>query len=256
MSYQRFFRRYLHLAGMTGTAREVAAELWSIYGLEVVPIPTHAPVQRLAAGERIFVTADEKWQAVVERVQALHQAGRPVLLGTGSVADSEHVGRLLTAQGLPHRILNARQDRREAEIVARAGQPGAITVATNMAGRGTDIGLAPGVVERGGLHVLAAVRNEARRVDRQLFGRCGRQGDPGSFEVMLSLEDDLLKKYLPRTLIGVVQRLARWRMPVIGKLAMRLTQLLVERHHARQRRNLVQLDQQLKETLAFSGPME
>jgi preprotein translocase subunit SecA len=172
------------------------------------------------------------------------------------VADTEHVGRLLAEQGLPHRILNARQDRCEAEIIARAGQPGAITVATNMAGRGTDIGLAPGVVERGGLHVLAAVRNEARRVDRQLFGRCGRQGDPGSFEVMLSLEDDLLKKYLPRTLTRAVQRFARWRMPVFGKLAVRLTQLLVERHHARQRRNLVQLDQQLKETLAFSGPLE
>jgi preprotein translocase subunit SecA len=256
MSYQRFFRRYLHLAGMTGTAREVAAELWSIYGLEVVPIPTHAPVQRQAGGERIFVMAGEKWQAVVERVQALHQAERPVLLGTGSVADSEHVGRLLAEIGLPHQILNARQDQREAEIIARAGQPGAITVATNMAGRGTDISLARGVVERGGLHVLAAVRNEARRVDRQLFGRCGRQGDPGSFEVMLSLEDDLLKKYLPRTLIRAVQRFARWHLPVIGKLAMRLTQLLVERHHARQRQNLVQLDQQLKETLAFSGPME
>jgi preprotein translocase subunit SecA len=256
MSYQRFFRRYLHLSGMTGTAREVADELWSVYGLEVVRIPTHAPVQRQAGADRIFVTARDKWQAVVERVHELHRAGRPVLLGTGSVADSEHVGQLLEASGLPHRILNARQDQREAEIIARAGQPGAITVATNMAGRGTDISLAPGVVERGGLHVLAAVRNEARRVDRQLFGRCGRQGDPGSYEAMLSLEDELLKKYLPRALIVVMQRSARWRMPCSWNPVMRLTQLRVERHHARQRRNLVQLDQQLKEMLAFSGPLE
>jgi preprotein translocase subunit SecA len=256
MSYQRFFRRYLHLSGMTGTAREVTPELWSVYGLEVVPIPTHAPVQRQAGIDRVFVTASDRWQAVVGRVQELHQAGRPVLLGTGSVADSEHVAQLLEENGLSHQILNARQDKREAEIIARAGQPGAITVATNMAGRGTDISLAPGVVECGGLHVLAAVRNEARRVDRQLFGRCGRQGDPGSYEAMLSLEDDLLKKYLPRTLIKIMQRSARWRMPVPWKAVMRLTQLLVERHHARQRRNLVQMDQQLKETLAFSGPLE
>jgi preprotein translocase subunit SecA len=256
MSYQRFFRRYLHLSGMTGTASEVADELWSVYGLEVVRIPTHAPVQRQAGKERVFVTAHEKWQAVVERVKELYESGRPVLLGTGSVADSEHVSQLLEERGLPHQTLNARQDKREAEIIARAGQPGAITVATNMAGRGTDISLAPGVVECGGLHVLAAVRNEARRVDRQLFGRCARQGDPGSYESMLSLEDDLLKKYLPRALTVVMQRSARWRVPFSWKPVMRLTQLMVERHHARQRRNLVRMDQQLKETLAFTGPLE
>ena len=256
MSYQRFFRRYLHLSGMTGTASEVADELWSVYGLEVVRIPTHAPVQRQAGKDRVFVTAHEKWQAVVERVKELYASGRPVLLGTGSVADSEHVSRLLAASGLPHQTLNARQDKREAEIIARAGQLGAITVATNMAGRGTDISLAPGVVERGGLHVLAAVRNEARRVDRQLFGRCARQGDPGSYESMLSLEDALLKKYLPRTLIMVMQRSARCRVPFSWIPVMRLTQLAVERHHARQRRNLVRMDQQLKETLAFTGPLE
>jgi preprotein translocase subunit SecA len=256
MSYQRFFRRYLHLSGMTGTAREVAAELWSVYGLEVVRTPTHAPVQRKAGTDRIYVTAGDKWEAIVERVSELHQAGRPALLGTGSVADSEHVGQLLAETGLPHRILNARQDQREAEIIARAGQPGAITVATNMAGRGTDISLAPGVVDRGGLHVLAAVRNEARRIDRQLFGRCGRQGDPGSFEAMLSLEDDILKKTLPRSLMYVLQVMARWHFPVPGKLLMRMTQRIVERHHAKRRRNLLQLDQQLKETLAFSGPLE
>ncbi|MGB5718228.1 MAG: preprotein translocase subunit SecA [Gammaproteobacteria bacterium] len=256
MSYQRFFRRYLHLSGMTGTASEVADELWSVYGLEVVRIPTHAPVQRQAGADRVFVTAAEKWQAVVERVKELYESGRPVLLGTGSVADSEHVSQLLEENGLPHQTLNARQDKREAEVIARAGKPGAITVATNMAGRGTDISLAPGVVERGGLHVLAAVRNEARRVDRQLFGRCARQGDPGSYESMLSLEDDLLKKYLPRTLTVVMQRSARWRMPLSWNPVIRLTQLMVERHHARQRRNLVQLDQQLKETLAFTGPLE
>jgi preprotein translocase subunit SecA len=256
MSYQRFFRRYLHLSGMTGTAREVVGELWSVYRLEVVKIPTHAPVQRKAGTDRIYATAADKWQAIVERVSELHQAGRPVLLGTGSVADSEHMGRLLTERRLPHTILNARQDGREAEIIARAGEPGAITVATNMAGRGTDIGLAPGVVELGGLHVLSAVRNEARRIDRQLFGRCGRQGDPGSFEAMLSLEDDILKKTLPRSIRYVLQAMKRWYMPIPAKLLMRMTQRIVERHHAKARRNLLRLDQRLKETLAFSGPLE
>ncbi len=256
MSYQRFFRRYLHLSGMTGTAREVAGELWSVYRLEVVKIPTHAPVRRQAGTDRIYVTAADKWQAVVERVSELHQAGRPVLLGTGSVADSEHVGRLLVEKCLPHRILNARQDKREAEIIARAGQRGAITVATNMAGRGTDISLALDVVALGGLHVLAAVRNEARRIDRQLFGRCGRQGDPGSFEAILSLEDDILKKTLPRSISYVLQMMKRCYLPVPSKLVMGLSQRIVERHHARSRQNLLQLDQRLKETLAFSGPLE
>jgi preprotein translocase subunit SecA len=256
ISYQRMFRRYLHLSGMTGTAREVAAELWSVYELEVIPVPTHAPVQRIAGRDRVYPTASAKWQAVVGRVRELHELQRPVLLGTPSVADSEHLSRLLHSQGLQHTVLNARQDRPEAEIVATAGQPGAITVATNMAGRGTDIHLAPQVTESGGLHVIAASRNEARRIDRQLFGRCGRQGDPGSFEAILSLEDDILKKYLLQSLINAVQACIRWGLPVPGRLFTGIAQRVAERHHARRRRSLIELDQRLKETLAFSGPQE
>ena len=256
ISYQRMFRRYLHLSGMTGTAREVSAELWSVYGLEVFQVPTHAPVRRRADRERVYPTVAAKWQAVAERVRELHQSKRPVLLGTPSVADSERLSRLLHAQGLKHAVLNARQDKPEADIVANAGQPGAITVATNMAGRGTDIHLAPQVAEYGGLHVIATSRNEARRIDRQLFGRCGRQGDPGSFEPILSLEDEILKKYLPQALITALQTCNRWHLPVSGSLFTRIAQYVAERHHARRRRRLMELDQRLKETLAFSGPQE
>jgi len=230
--------------------------LWSVYGLGVFPVPTHVPVRRRADRERVYPTVAAKWQAVAERVRELHQSQRPVLLGTSSVADSEHLSRLLRAQGLKHAVLNARQDEPEAEIVAKAGQPGAITVATNMAGRGTDIHLAPQVVESGGLHGIATSRNEARRFDRQLYGRCGRQGDPGSFEPILSLEDEILKKYLPQALITALQTCIRWRLPVPGGLFTRIAQFVAERHHARRRHRLMELDQRLKEVLAFSGPQE
>jgi preprotein translocase subunit SecA len=153
-------------------------------------------------------------------------------------------------------VLNARQDGQEAGIIARAGQAAAVTVATNMAGRGTDIKLQQGVVECGGLHVIAADRNEARRIDRQLFGRCGRQGDPGSFEAILSLQDALLKKHFPPTLTVLTRVLARLGIPVPGLLMMRIAQRLAERHHAKLRRNLLNVDKKLKENMAFSGPIE
>lgn len=259
LSYQRFFRRYLRLAGMTGTAREVAGELWSVYRLAVVPIPTHRPLQRRAPPGGVYKTAESKWKAIVERITGLHEAGCPVLVGTRSVAASEHLSERLAADGLTHQVLNARQDREEAEIIARAGEPGRITVATNMAGRGTDIRLAPGVSALGGLRVIATERHEARRIDRQLFGRCGRQGDPGSYEAIVSLEDEIVSLYAGNFWRWLALRAgreetlsSRW----ISRLVFWRAQRAAERLHSRMRRNLLKHDERLETTLAFTGRRE
>jgi preprotein translocase subunit SecA len=255
ISYQRFFRRYLLLAGMTGTAREVCGELWSVYHLGLVRIPTNRPLRRRRLGGSVFRGADAKWSAVVEQIDALHGRGRPVLVGTTSVGASEHLSGLLGAAGIPHRVLNARQDRDEAETIAEAGQPGAVTVATNMAGRGTDIKLGPGVAELGGLHVIATERHEAGRIDRQLYGRCGRQGDPGSFQYLVSLEDGLITQSPWRGLVPYVPALGR-RTGMFGRLLVRWAQRSAERRHGRIRRQLLRLDEQMGRMLAFSGRME
>ena len=259
ISYQRFFRRYLRIAGMTGTAREVARELWAVYRLPLVTIPTNRPVRRERIPGQVHVTAREKWAAIVEAVRRFHVAGRPVLVGTRSVAASEHLSELLKSEGLPHRVLNARQDQEEAEVIANAGTAGCITVATNMAGRGTDIRLAPGVAEAGGLHVLATERHDARRIDRQLFGRGGRQGDPGSFQSIVSLEDEVIHEIFGDRLV----RLARWLWrrpgPIQSALAERLVtfaQRVAESHHAGIRRQLLRADDQLSDLLAFTGRPE
>jgi preprotein translocase subunit SecA len=259
ISYQRFFRRYLRLAGMTGTAREVAAELWSVYGLAVVSIPPNRPLLRRRRRDRVYDKADVKWRAVARRIAALHRRGRPVLIGTRSVAASEHLSALLAAAGLPHRVLNARQDGEEADIVAQAGELGRITVATNMAGRGTDIRLGPGVVERGGLHVIATERHEAGRIDRQLFGRCGRQGDPGTYEAFVAVDDEIVTVYAGR----VGRWLARLATRMPGRAGDRLAARMVhraqrtaERLHARTRRDLLKHDEQLETALAFAGRPE
>jgi preprotein translocase subunit SecA len=247
ISYQRFFRRYLRIAGMTGTAREVARELWSVYRLPVVTIPTNRPVRRVALPDRLYLTADAKWAAIVETVRRLHSEGRPVLVGTRSVAASEHLSELLAKDGLAPQVLNARQDQEEAKIIASAGERGRITVATNMAGRGTDIRLGPGVAEIGGLHVIATERHEARRIDRQLFGRGGRQGDPGSFEAVVSLEDEIVQGAFG----SLAKRLAWAGAPLVG-----LAQRLAERHHAVIRRDLLRVDDHLSDLLAFTGRPE
>jgi preprotein translocase subunit SecA len=257
MTYQRFFRRYLRLAGMTGTAREVAPELWSVYRLPVVRVTPNRPVLRKNAGIRIFATGAEKWAAIVGHAREQTAAGRPVLIGTRSVRASEELSGHLRAAGLDHDLLNARQDKQEAQIVAQAGQPGRITVATNMAGRGTDIRLGRGVPEIGGLHVIATELHESRRIDRQLFGRCGRQGDPGTFEALISLEDELCRLYLA----PLVGRLARnaVRTSSRGTLIRRLVrfaQWRAERSHAAIRRELLTMDEQLGDILAFSGKGE
>ena len=250
ISYQRFFRRYLHLAGMTGTAREVAGELWAVYGLRVASVPTHRPCRRAYAADRIYGRSADKWRAVVAAIAAQQAAGRPVLIGTRTVAASETLAALLDEAGIAYRLLNARQDRDEAEIVARAGEPGCVTVATNMAGRGTDIKLAPGVAERGGLHVIATELNDSARIDRQLYGRCARQGDPGSCEAILAIEEDLVATFLP-----AAARLTGWgRLPRrFGRAVFALAQRRAEHAHSRARRDLLDLDDYLGDMLAFSG---
>jgi preprotein translocase subunit SecA len=256
ISYQRFFRRYLRVAGMTGTVREVARELWAVYRLPVVTIPTNRPVQRQGLPEEVYLTAEEKWAAIVDTVRRLHAEGRPILVGTRSVAASEHLSSLLSVSGLGHRVLNARQDQEEAEVIAKAGERGRITVATNMAGRGTDIRLAPDVVELGGLHVLATERHDSRRIDRQLFGRCGRQGDPGSYQVIVSLEDEIFQElfkggalWLRRFFPESGKPLPRW----IGDRLVDFAQWAAERHNGNIRRQLLRVDEQLSDMLAFTG---
>ncbi len=258
ITYQRFFRRYLRLGAMTGTAQEVAGELWSVYQLPVVKIPSNKPSKRRSLPTSMHATADEKWQTVVTHAKAMQKRGRAVLIGTRSVETSEKLSALLTDAGLDHEVLNARQDRREADIVARAGQPGRITVATNMAGRGTDIKLAPEVTAAGGLHVIATERNEARRIDRQLFGRCARQGDPGSVVAILSWEDEIMESRALRHILTLARKvncqthIPRW----MGLVLVRAAQRAVERRHARTRRNLLAQDQRLEDIFAISGLME
>jgi len=259
ISYQRFFRRYLRLGGMSGTLEEVRGELWSVYGLGVVTVPTHRPIARIQRPDRTYRRAVQKWTAIVKRIQAVHARGRPVLVGTGSVEDSELLSRLLKRVKLKHQVLNAHQDEMEAEIVACAGEKGRITVATNMAGRGTDIKLGPGVKELGGLHVISSERNIARRIDRQLAGRCGRQGDPGSCETILSLEDELVGLYFGDGLKNLLSAFGRKSRPVprwVSSILIGLPQRMLERYHRRVRRELLKVDDQRGKLLAFTGAPE
>lgn len=251
ISYQRFFRRYLHLSGMTGTAREVAGELWAVYRCRVAKIPTNRPVRRTRLPDRVYGRAEAKWKAALGTIQAIHLAGRPVLVGTRSVKTSEHLASLLDAAGLPYQLLNARQDKHEAQIIARAGEAGRITVATNMAGRGTDIKLVQGVAERGGLHVITTDLNDSARIDRQLFGRCARQGDPGSCQAILAVEDDLVATYFPWAVarLSGYEKSSTW----IGRLVFMVAQMRAARIYARARRELLELDEHLGDLLAFAG---
>jgi len=259
ITYQRFFRRYLKLGAISGTAREVSQELWSIYELAVYRVPSNRPSRRTALATHVYATEADKWRNVVARTAALQTAGRPVLIGTRTVVASETISERLTAAGIDHAVLNARQDADEAEIVARAGQPGQVTVATNMAGRGTDIKLSSGIAEAGGLHVIVAERNDARRIDRQLHGRCGRQGDPGSYETIWAWSEDSLRNCAPRPVRWLANNIISGRIRVgigFAKLVMRTAQYGTERGHTRMRRNLLKHDQRLDEVLAFSGPVE
>jgi preprotein translocase subunit SecA len=195
ITIQNYFRLYEKLAGMTGTAETEAAEFSDIYGLDVLPIPTNQPNQRVDQNDQVFKTRREKYNAVITVIQEAHAKGQPMLVGTASVDSSETLARMLKRAKIPHAVLNAKYHRQEAEIVARAGHKGSVTVSTNMAGRGTDIKLAPGVAELGGLFVIGTERHESRRIDRQLRGRCARQGDLGMSQFFLSFEDDLMRNF-------------------------------------------------------------
>jgi preprotein translocase subunit SecA len=202
---QEFFLQYRRLAGMTGTAATSTAEFRSVYALTVTPIPTHRPCRRIELPVRVLPGAREKWLAIVAEIREMHDQGRPVLVGTRSIDKSEEIAALLSQAGIEHRVLHARNLAAEADIIAQAGQLGRVTVATNLAGRGTDIRLGPGVADVGGLHVVCSELHDAARIDRQLTGRCARQGDPGSYRQFLALDDEILESGLGP------ERAARWR---------------------------------------------
>jgi preprotein translocase subunit SecA len=259
ISYQRFFSRYLLLGGTSGTISEVAAEMHQVYGLDVIKVATFKPSQRIMMPERVYRNEVIKQRIVIERITELYQQQRPVLIGTCSVEESEQIADWLGKNKIPHRVLNAKQDQHEAEIIAQAGQPGAITVATNMAGRGTDIGLSDEVKATGGLHVIALSRNDSARVDRQLYGRCARQGDPGSAEAILSLEDPALEQFYSSAMLNLITRFAAGDRPLpdfIAKLILRLPQQKNEKEQRRIRKQLMQQDKHLRRILAFSGNFE
>jgi preprotein translocase subunit SecA len=207
ITLQNYFRMYHKLAGMTGTAETEAAEFWDIYKLDVVSIPTNVPVIREDVQDLVFKTKREKFKAVIEEVEKMSSEGRPILVGTTSVEVSELLSRMMKQKGIAHNVLNAKQHAKEAQVVAEAGLAGAVTIATNMAGRGTDIKLGPGVKEAGGLAILGTERHESRRVDRQLRGRAGRQGDPGSSKFFVSLEDDLMRMFGSERIASLMDRM-------------------------------------------------
>ncbi len=252
ISYQRFFGLYCHLGGMSGTAAEVAGELWQLYHKRVVPIPEHRSSLRQVYPDWSGARRADKWQQIVRRARALQQAGRPLLIGTSSVAASRELSGYLQRAGLEHRILNADQDAEEAAIVAAAGQRGQITVATSMAGRGTDIKLSEAARAAGGLHVMLSELHDSARIDRQLMGRCARFGDPGSVERIVCVEDTLLAPH-PALVTLLARLMPRGGRSRLVPLCLRWAQWRVERRHARLRRQLLLRDQQQSELLAFAS---
>lgn len=253
ISYQGFFRRYMRLSGMTGTAEEVRGELQDIYRLAVKRIPTNKPSRREFLSDRYFLTQEQKWQAVSERVQSLNKSGRPILVGTRSVADSDILSALFQQHGVQHELLNARQNQEEADIIGQAGQPFRVTIATNMAGRGTDISIADAALQAGGLHVLATEFHEAARIDRQLFGRAARQGDPGSCEVFASLEDSLVRQNAGWFMRVAIRHFGKRYPQIVGRFVSRRLQKRIEKAHSNIRASLLESDEQLENLLAFSG---
>ena len=246
ITFQNYFRMYDKLSGMTGTADTEAVEFAQIYGLEVSTIPPNRPMVRKDMPDLIYRTRREKMQAIIQAIKELHATGQPVLVGTISIETSELISQLLKREGVPHSVLNAKHHAQEAEIVAQAGQAGKVTIATNMVGRGTDIKLGEGVVELGGLHILGTERHESRRIDNQLRGRSGRQGDPGSSRFYLSLEDDLMRLFGSDRLSGLMQKLGMQEgEPIENNMVSRAienAQKRVEGHHFEIRKTLLDYD--------------
>ncbi|MDX2069323.1 MAG: preprotein translocase subunit SecA [Haliscomenobacter sp.] len=246
VTLQNFFRMYHKLAGMTGTAETEAKELWDIYKLDVVVIPTNRPVVRKDMDDLVFKSSKEKYDAVIEEIVQLSNAGRPVLVGTTSVDISEKLSRLLRMRNIDHNVLNAKQHQREAEIVAEAGRPGKVTIATNMAGRGTDIKISAEVKAAGGLAIIGTERHESRRVDRQLRGRAGRQGDPGTSQFYVSLEDNLMRLFQSERIAGLMDRMGHKEGDVIQHSmvtkSIERAQKKVEENHFGVRKRLLEYD--------------
>jgi preprotein translocase subunit SecA len=259
ISYQKFFSRYLRVGGASGTLGEVADELQRVYGLQVRKVASNQPSKRRMSGAKVYRDTDEQKSALIKRVTQLNRSGRPVLIGTGSVEESEQVSEWLQHIELKHQVLNARQDEQEAEIIAAAGELAAITVATNMAGRGTDIALGAGVEELGGLHVIALNLNDSHRLERQLYGRCARQGDSGSAEAILSLDDPALENCRGSTMLKLLSSLCGKGKPVSGLACLPFLRRAQRRHEMQQtkiRKALMRQDKHLRRVLAFSGRFE
>ncbi|MHC5009980.1 MAG: preprotein translocase subunit SecA [Planctomycetota bacterium] len=247
ITYQNFFKLYDKIAGMTGTAATEAAEFWKIYQLDVLSIPTNRPLIRIEQDDMIFRTEKEKFGAVIDEILHVHQTGRPILVGTTSIEKSERVSGMLGRRGVEHVVLNAKQHEREGHIGAEAGQAGRVTIATNMAGRGTDIVLGEGVAESGGLHIIGTERHESRRIDNQLRGRAGRQGDPGSSQFFLSLEDDLMRIFAPEWVSGFLGKMGMGdgeaiTHPMVSRAITR-AQKKVEARNFEIRKNLLEYDE-------------
>ncbi len=256
LSFQRFFRCFHKLAGMTGTAREAAREFWQVYQLAVIAIPTNRPCVREQWPDRVFATEEDKWAAVADEIARVHKTGRPLLIGTRSVAASERLATLLADRELQCSILNAVRLNEEAAIIAMAGEAGRITIATNMAGRGTDIFLGRGIAALGGLHVVATERHESGRVDRQLFGRSARQGDPGSAQAFVSIEDELIRRHLRPFYQNMIHQAVSDKLPSwkpLARIAFRHAQSNAQRLAFAQRKRIMAADQWLGEALSFSG---
>ncbi len=254
LSFQNFFRMFQNLCGLTGTAQEVATEFWDIYQLSVVSIPTHRSCQRKTLKKQYYLGQEKKWQAICAEIACCQASGQPVLVGTRSLAASNILAEMLTSQAIPFQLLNALNHKKEAEVIASAGQLGKVTIATNMAGRGADIKLDKKVIHLGGLHVILSEHHESKRIDRQLLGRCARQGNPGSVRNYASLEDDLLQKYGSKLLVKILsdgistQKKRGWLFNKLINQAQKSSQKIAYK----QRLNILEVDTQLENLLSFA----